>query len=81
VLDLRAPRCPLFDLGESVAQLGEFFRDGRLLGRGADALELPLFAAGAEAEREEVRVVALEGGAGGYGDESCGVSVRWIGGG
>lgn len=65
-LDLRATLLPLFDLGEPLAQLGEFLFDRGFLGRGPDAGELPFFAGLAQAEREEVRVVALQGGAGGY---------------
>lgn len=81
-LNLRAARRPLFDLGEPVAQLGELLFDRRLLRRGADARKLPLFARVAQAQGEQVRVVALEGGAGGDCDESWRVRLtiaRWMG--
>lgn len=65
-LDLRPTQLPLFDLGEPLTQLGEFLFNRGLLGCGPDAGELPFFARLAQAKREEVRVVALQGGAGGY---------------
>jgi hypothetical protein len=43
-LDFRAAAFPLFDLGEALAQLSEFFLDGGFLRRGPDACELPFLA-------------------------------------
>jgi hypothetical protein len=63
LVNLLLPLLPLLDLGEPLTQLGKFLLDARLLALGADALELPLVALLALAERERVRVVPLEGGA------------------
>ena len=50
-VDLLAAALPLLDLGEALAQLLQLALDVHLLAFGADALELPLVALVARAER------------------------------
>jgi hypothetical protein len=65
LLNLLSPLFPILHLRQSLTKLSQLFLDTRLLTLGADALELPFVSVLAEAEREGVVVVALEGGAGG----------------
>ena len=71
-LNSGATRLPPLDLRQPVVQLGQFPIDLQPLGFGADAFERPVDAPDArvDAQREVVRVMLLESGAGRDCDES-----------
>jgi hypothetical protein len=68
LFNLALPLLPHLHLGQPLAQLRQLLFDARLLARSADALKLP-FRVRIDAQRERVRVVFLEAGAGRYCDE------------
>lgn len=69
LLDVIAALLPLVNLSKTLLDLLDFLLDLHLLALSADTLKLPLVAALALAEDEVKRVVLLERGAGGNGNQ------------